>query len=92
MQGHSVTRKLNSDGKVNTMQMLHNLNKDDLAGFEEAWKGKARKHLPGSNQGFDMLGNVGGSSNGQIRQASRSALSFNGVAVEPGEGEITWRC
>ncbi|XP_077235515.1 uncharacterized protein LOC143877386 isoform X3 [Tasmannia lanceolata] len=39
------------------MQMLHNLNKDDLAGFEEAWKGKARKHLPGSNQGFDMLGN-----------------------------------
>ena len=26
LQGHSVTRKLNSDGRVETMQMLHNLN------------------------------------------------------------------
>lgn len=26
LQGHSVTRKLNSDGKVDTMQTLHNLN------------------------------------------------------------------
>lgn len=26
MQGHSVTRKLNSDGKVDTLQTLHNLN------------------------------------------------------------------
>nr|CAD1840636.1 unnamed protein product [Ananas comosus var. bracteatus] len=46
-KGHSVTRKLNSDGRVDTMQTLHNLN--ELAGFEEAWKGKARQHLPGWN-------------------------------------------
>lgn len=26
MQGHSVTRRLNSDGKVDTNQTLHNLN------------------------------------------------------------------
>jgi hypothetical protein len=26
MQGHSVTRKLNSDGKMETLQTLHNLN------------------------------------------------------------------
>lgn len=26
LQGHSMTRKLNSDGKVDTMQTLHNLN------------------------------------------------------------------
>jgi hypothetical protein len=25
-QGHSVTRKLNSDGKMDTLQTLHNLN------------------------------------------------------------------
>ena len=30
---------------------------DDLAGFEEAWKGKARQHLPGWNPGLDMLDN-----------------------------------
>ncbi|KAK4761590.1 hypothetical protein SAY87_029474 [Trapa incisa] len=46
-KGHSMTRKLNSDGRVETMETLHNLNQDDLMGFEEAWKGKARKHLPG---------------------------------------------
>ncbi|KAE8730709.1 DHHC-type zinc finger family protein [Hibiscus syriacus] len=56
-QGHSVMRKLNSDGRVNTMQTLHNLNEgkssdlvnfpDELAGFEESWNGKAQKHMPG---------------------------------------------
>ncbi|KAK4802338.1 hypothetical protein SAY86_000541 [Trapa natans] len=46
-KGHSMTRKLNSEGRVETMETLHNLNQDDLMGFEEAWKGKARKHLPG---------------------------------------------
>ncbi|XVE74016.1 hypothetical protein DITRI_Ditri11bG0165100 [Diplodiscus trichospermus] len=38
-KGHSVTRKLNSDGEVVTTQTLHNLNEDELADFEEAWKG-----------------------------------------------------
>lgn len=63
-KGHSVTRKLNSDGRVETMQMLHNLNQDELPGFNEAWKGSAREHLPGWNQGFDMIdnGDIGGGS------------------------------
>ncbi|XP_057510004.1 uncharacterized protein LOC130792496 isoform X2 [Actinidia eriantha] len=53
-KGHMVTRKFNSDGKVDTMQTLHNLNEDELSGFEEAWKGNARKHLPGWNEGLNM--------------------------------------
>lgn len=46
-KGHSVTRKLKSDGHVDTMQTLHNLNQDELNGFEQAWNGNAKKHLPG---------------------------------------------
>ncbi|KAJ1413628.1 Myeloid leukemia factor [Sesbania bispinosa] len=46
-KGHSVFRKLDSDGKVDTTQTLHNLNEDELAGFEEAWKGNNIGHLPG---------------------------------------------
>ncbi|CAA6656234.1 unnamed protein product [Spirodela intermedia] len=54
-KGHSVTRKLNSDERVNTVQTLHNLNEDELAGFAEAWKGSAKRHLPGWDQSLDML-------------------------------------
>ncbi|GFZ01210.1 glycine-rich protein [Actinidia rufa] len=36
------------------MQTLYNLNEDELSGFEEAWKGNARKHLPGWNEGLNM--------------------------------------
>ncbi|KAJ6393818.1 hypothetical protein OIU77_023120 [Salix suchowensis] len=32
-KGHNLTRKLNSDGRVNTMQTLHNLNEDELTVF-----------------------------------------------------------
>ncbi|KAH1266550.1 hypothetical protein GmHk_01G002019 [Glycine max] len=46
-KGHSVLRKLDSDGKVDTTQTLHNLNEDELAGFEEAWKGNNMAQLPG---------------------------------------------
>ncbi|XP_047951300.1 uncharacterized protein LOC125196728 [Salvia hispanica] len=46
-KGHSVTRKLKSDGHVDTMQTLHNINQDELPRFEEAWKGNAKMHLPG---------------------------------------------
>ncbi|GFP81813.1 hypothetical protein PHJA_000324600 [Phtheirospermum japonicum] len=51
-KGHSVTRKLKSDGHVDTMQTLHNLDEDQLVGFEEAWRGNARKHFPGLGEGF----------------------------------------
>ncbi|KAI5004350.1 hypothetical protein ZWY2020_031593 [Hordeum vulgare] len=50
INGHSVTRKLKSDGKVDSTQILHNLNEDELPGFEESWKGNAGQHLPGWNQ------------------------------------------
>ncbi|KAJ6320521.1 hypothetical protein OIU78_015836 [Salix suchowensis] len=57
-KGHSVTRKLNSDGKVDTTQTLHNLNEDELTGFEETWKLKGQ--LPsGWSDHFDMHGNRG---------------------------------
>lgn len=72
-KGHSLTRKLNSDGKVDTTQTLHNLNEDELAGFEESWKGNAGHHLPGWNQNAgppnnDDSGNR--SSNGRDRRSA----------------------
>ncbi|PON92903.1 Myeloid leukemia factor [Trema orientale] len=63
-KGHSLTRKLNSDGKVDTMQTLHNLDEDELSGFEEAWKGSARKHLPGLTGNLSGYGDTGPSSSG----------------------------
>ncbi|KAG5228459.1 glycine-rich family protein [Salix suchowensis] len=77
-KGHNLTRKLNSDGRVNTMQTLHNLNEDELTGFEEAWKGNAGKHLPGwtgSFSGIDNIG-IGTSSRGQNAQASRGGWAL----------------
>ncbi|CAN0921444.1 hypothetical protein LINGRAHAP2_LOCUS32597 [Linum grandiflorum] len=54
-KGHSVTRKLNPDGKVDTLQTLHNLEEDDLAGFEESWKGSlGGDHLPSFINRFGM--------------------------------------
>nr|VDD40142.1 unnamed protein product [Brassica oleracea] len=48
-KGHTVARKLNSNGRVDTTQTLHNLNEDELADFEQSWSGNARMHLPGSS-------------------------------------------
>ncbi|XP_057419680.1 uncharacterized protein LOC130713878 [Lotus japonicus] len=62
-KGHSLARKLNSDGKVDTMQTLHNLNEDELVGFEEEWKGKGQKYLPG------WVGSIGADHSGQAQQA-----------------------
>ncbi|KAL9234386.1 hypothetical protein vseg_009265 [Gypsophila vaccaria] len=45
-KGHSVTRKLNPDGKVDTLQTLHNLNEDELGSFEEAWRTNSGSYLP----------------------------------------------
>ncbi|KAL2543602.1 glycine-rich protein [Forsythia ovata] len=63
-KGHSVTRKLKADGRVNTMQTLHNLNEDELVGFEEAWKGNVRKHLPGFSEEFTAQNAMGSGSSG----------------------------
>ncbi|XP_075102861.1 uncharacterized protein LOC107793913 isoform X4 [Nicotiana tabacum] len=58
-KGHSLTRKLDSDGKVNSVQTLHNIEEDEIARFEQTWKGNADKHLPGWNNGFDLHANAG---------------------------------
>ncbi|VVA97894.1 unnamed protein product [Arabis nemorensis] len=50
-KGHTVARKLNSDGRVNTTQTLHNLNEDELADFEQSWSGNARR-LPSRSGSF----------------------------------------
>nr|XP_004515767.1 uncharacterized protein LOC101499362 isoform X1 [Cicer arietinum]XP_004515768.1 uncharacterized protein LOC101499362 isoform X1 [Cicer arietinum] len=62
-KGHTLSRKLNPDGKVDSMQTLHNISEDELAGFEEEWKGKGQKYLPG------WSGSIGASHSGQAEQA-----------------------
>ncbi|VAI76260.1 unnamed protein product [Triticum turgidum subsp. durum] len=54
-KGHALTRKLNCDGKVNTMQTLQNLSEDELAGFEESWQRNAGPCLPGWDPRLNML-------------------------------------
>ncbi|XP_010434003.1 PREDICTED: uncharacterized protein LOC104718041 [Camelina sativa] len=53
-KGHTVARKLSSDGRVDTTQTLHNLNEDELADFEQSWSGNARRQmqLPGRSGSF----------------------------------------
>ncbi|KAG8391656.1 hypothetical protein BUALT_Bualt01G0210000 [Buddleja alternifolia] len=53
-KGHSVMRKLDSDGKVDTTQTLHNLNEDELSGFEQAWRGNADRQFHGWNDKFNF--------------------------------------
>jgi myeloid leukemia factor 1 len=58
-KGHSVTTKQSSDGGIDSLQTLHNLQEDELAGFEENWKTNAEKVLPGWSDGFNLLENAG---------------------------------
>ncbi|KAE9597721.1 hypothetical protein Lal_00041430 [Lupinus albus] len=69
-KGHSLSRKLNPDGKVDTMQTLHNLNEDELAGFEEEWNGKGQKYLTG------WTGNIGARHGGQAEQARQGVRAL----------------
>ncbi|KAL0373531.1 UNVERIFIED_CONTAM: hypothetical protein Sradi_3268800 [Sesamum radiatum] len=57
-KGHSVTTKQCSDGRVDSLQTLHNLNEDELPSFEETWKTSADKVFPGWNSGFNLLENA----------------------------------
>lgn len=100
-KGHSVTRKLNSDGKVDTTQTLHNLNEDELTGFEETWKLKGQ--LPtGWSDHFDMHGNRGSRGSEQKGMGSwrvwalpstRQAWNAGGMesAPEPGTNALGGR-
>ncbi|CDP09883.1 unnamed protein product [Coffea canephora] len=87
-KGHSVTRKLKSDGRVDSMQTLHNLEEDQLAGFEEAWKGKARKHLPGWTDGLntEVIGSGRSAVNG-ANQGGR-ALPYVGRSNQLESGAV----
>lgn len=82
-KGHSVTRKLKSDGKVDMLQTLHNLNEDDLPGFEEAWTGNVKGHLPGWRGEFNMHGNAGSGS----RQQKGNAIWGAGLLPSAEQGQ-----
>lgn len=58
-KGHSITRKLGTDGEVDTVQTLHNLNQDELASFEQEWEGNADTLIPGWNEEFNSFGMPG---------------------------------
>ncbi|KAK7330689.1 hypothetical protein VNO77_24887 [Canavalia gladiata] len=64
-KGHSLSRKLNSDGKVDTMQMLHNINEDELSRFEEEWKGKGQSYLPGWSGNIEAGRHIGQAEQGR---------------------------
>lgn len=90
-QGHSVTRKLNSDGKVDTVQTLHNLNEDELSGFEAAWNGNVRGQLPGWNNQFDMHGTTGSSNSEQKAIATSGGWALPSVAQPRNTGATSAR-
>ncbi|XP_076930840.1 uncharacterized protein LOC143595792 [Bidens hawaiensis] len=76
-KGHSVTRKLGTDGKVDTMQTLHNLNEDELAGFEQEWKGRADTHIPGWNEEFNLFERTGTGSSRPFSLALKGSENAN---------------
>ncbi|XWS61908.1 hypothetical protein CRYUN_Cryun07bG0164800 [Craigia yunnanensis] len=87
-KGHSVMRKLNSDGRVNTMQALHNLNEDELAGFEESWNGNAPKHLPGWSGSFNGHDSIGTGWSGQNGQAGRGGWALPSTERSQQSGRV----
>lgn len=87
-KGHSVARNLNSDGKVDTMQTLHNLDEDELDGFEEAWNGNARKVLPGWTGSFIGRNEMGSVSGGQNHQAGRGGWALPSVEQSQNSGRV----
>ncbi|XP_042012130.1 uncharacterized protein LOC121760546 [Salvia splendens] len=74
-KGHSVTRKLGSDGKVESVQTLQNLNEDELDSFEKAWGGIADNHFRGRNDSFDFPNISGMQSNRLGSLAAWGSLS-----------------
>ncbi|XP_071718005.1 uncharacterized protein [Rutidosis leptorrhynchoides] len=65
-KGHTLTKKRTPDGKEDSLQILHNLNEDELNGFEENWKVSADKNIPGWSDGFGSLENAGLDAFGQL--------------------------
>lgn len=78
-KGHSVTRKLGSDGKVDTVQTLHNLNEDELAGFEKAWKSSGRGSSPGLSNDYDLQQKAGPGGDAQKGSSSSGGWALPSV-------------
>lgn len=87
-KGHSVSRKLGSDGKVDTMQTLHNINEDELARFEKAWKGNV-KHLPGWNGSIAGHNNLGAGSSAQSARPSQGGWALPSTEDPYHTGRLT---
>ncbi|XP_010056316.2 uncharacterized protein LOC104444355 isoform X1 [Eucalyptus grandis] len=78
-KGHSVTRKLGSDGKVDAVQTLHNLEKDELAGFEEAWKSSGNGPSPGWSFDYDLQQKAGRGGDAQKGSSSSGGWALPSV-------------
>ncbi|KAI3800463.1 hypothetical protein L1987_28554 [Smallanthus sonchifolius] len=65
-KGHTLTKRRDPSGKEDSLQILHNLNEDELNGFEENWKVNADKCMPGWNNGFNSLENSGPEAYGHL--------------------------
>ncbi|KAL4592806.1 hypothetical protein LXL04_005811 [Taraxacum kok-saghyz] len=82
-KGHTVSRNLKSNGHVDTMQVLHNINEDEVEGFEEAWKGKARTGVPSINEGLGEANRRGGWALPSTEHPSSSGSHVVGVRRKP---------
>ncbi|KAG9142012.1 hypothetical protein Leryth_009354 [Lithospermum erythrorhizon] len=85
-KGHSVMRKLDSEGRVETMQMLHNLEEDEMSGFEKDWEGAAKKHLPGVRDFNSSIMGAGNRGGGLALPSTSSSSGGTGAHVTEAAG------
>lgn len=71
-KGHSITKKLNSDGRVDTNEILHNIDEDEIEQFDNEWNIKADKALPGWKESHGQMLDTG--SIGKKNAPSKLAL------------------
>lgn len=71
-KGHSITEKLNSDGRVETKEILHNMDGDEIDQFDNEWEKRADKALPGWKESHAQMLDTGRS--GMSNVPSKRAL------------------
>lgn len=71
-KGHSITKKLNSDGRVETKEILHNMDEDEIDLFDNEWNTKADEALPGWKESHAQMLDTGRS--GMRNVPSKPAL------------------
>ncbi|KAL1540110.1 hypothetical protein AAHA92_24516 [Salvia divinorum] len=86
-KGHSVTTKQSKDGRVDSLQTLHNLEEDELPGFEQNWKTNAENVLPGWSNGFNLLENAGANKSGWEDFGGWGGWPFPSLEYYGNEGE-----